>query len=505
MKLIPAIDIMDGKCVRLLKGDYSAKTEYSEKPENMAKVFENSGADKIHVVDLDGAKAKKLINLRTIRAICSAVSIPVEVGGGIRTGKDIQKLLDLGVAQVIIGSLAVQEPEKITDFVKKFGADRIQIGIDVMNGIPKISGWMEDTDTTLEDLISDMASRGAKNFIITDISRDGTLTGPNFKLYQDLISKFPKLFFTASGGVSSKKDIDELRKIGILGAIIGKALYENKLDLLSLRNSLTKRIIPCLDITDGRVVKGKHFTDLRDAGDPMELAKKYSDMGADELVFLDITATVEKRKTLLDLVTRVGKAINIPFTVGGGIGELTDVKALLKAGADKVSIGSAAVKRPELIREIAHECGSQAVVVSIDAKKIGPVLRSPAESASGGRNMGEEGWNVFIRGGRDDTGIDAIEFSKQMQELGAGELLVNSLDRDGTKQGYDLELLKKISEAVNIPVIASSGAGKLEDFLKAFTQGKVDAVLAASLFHFGELTIPDLKQYLSRNLIPIRL
>ena len=250
---------------------------------------------------------------------------------------------------------------------------------------------------------------------------------------------------------------------------------------------LTKRIIPCLDIKDGKVVKGTHFTDLRDAGDPVGLAKKYSDMGADELAFLDITATIEKRKTLPELVKAIGKVINIPFTVGGGISSLEDVKALLLAGTDKISIGSAAVKNPKLVADIANECGSQAIVISLDAKKK------------------DRGWTVFVNGGREDTGIDAIQFAKQMEGLGAGELLVNSLDRDGTKLGYDIELLRNIAEAVSIPVIASSGAGKKEDFLEVFQQGKVDAAIAASLFHFRELEIPDLKQYLFNNGIPIRL
>lgn len=265
---------------------------------------------------------------------------------------------------------------------------------------------------------------------------------------------------------------------------------------------LAKRIIPCLDIQNGRVVKGTHFADLKDAGDPVELARRYCNEGADELVFLDITATVEKRKTLLNLVEQVGKAINIPFTVGGGISELSDVKAVLAAGADKVSIGSAAVKYPALIREIAAECGSQAIVISVDAKRRRKPLKNIFSRAFSIFNGLQ--WSVFIRGGRDDAGIDAIEFSKQMQDLGAGELLVNSLDRDGTQQGYDLELLRNISEAVSIPVIASSGAGQLNDFLDALTIGKADAVLAASLFHYGTLTIPELKQYLFSQGIPIR-
>jgi cyclase len=250
---------------------------------------------------------------------------------------------------------------------------------------------------------------------------------------------------------------------------------------------LSKRIIPCMDIKDGRVVKGTNFKNLKDAGDPVELAKSYSIMGADELVFLDITAGIEKRKTLVDLVRKVGKCINIPFTVGGGVQSLDDVKTLLDAGADKVSIGSAAIRDPKLVRQISNKCGAQVIVISVDAKKNGKT------------------WNIFINGGRDDTGRDAISFSQEIEMMGAGELLVNSLDRDGQKSGYDIPLLKNISEAVRIPVIASSGAGCQEDFLEAFRTGKCDAALAASLFHFGQLKIPDLKKFLFSKNIPIRL
>jgi len=250
---------------------------------------------------------------------------------------------------------------------------------------------------------------------------------------------------------------------------------------------LTKRIIPCLDIKDGRVVKGTCFTDLVDSGDPVELAKRYGEMGADELVFLDITATVDKRKTLVELVSKVGKVLSIPFTVGGGVSELQDVKALLAAGADKVSIGSEAVKNPDFIEEICSELGRQAIVISLDVKKDGIT------------------WKVCIDGGRIQTGIDALPFAELMEKKGAGELLVNSLDRDGTKSGYDVELLAEISERVNIPVIASSGAGCKQDFLDAFEKGKVDAVLAARLFHTRELSINDVKNFLNLSDIPIRL
>ncbi|MDP3976016.1 MAG: imidazole glycerol phosphate synthase subunit HisF [bacterium] len=251
---------------------------------------------------------------------------------------------------------------------------------------------------------------------------------------------------------------------------------------------LTKRIIPCLDVANGRVVKGTHFTLLRDVGDAVDLAQLYAEQGADELCFLDITATVEKRKTLVDLVSRVGKVISIPFTVGGGISSVEDIRAVLLAGADKVSIGTAAVANPSLISEAAAEFGSQAIVISVDAKRTGP-----------------EAWTVYTNGGREDTGMDALRFCFHMEELGAGELLINSIDRDGTRTGYDLELLRAINDLVDIPVIASSGAGSKEHFLEALREGQADAVLAASLFHSRELSILELKQYLSSQNILIRL
>lgn len=248
-----------------------------------------------------------------------------------------------------------------------------------------------------------------------------------------------------------------------------------------------KRIIPCLDVNNGRVVKGTSFVNLRDAGDPVEAAIEYDKQGADELVLLDITASAEARGTILNIVSEVANHIFIPFTVGGGIRTVDDFTALLRAGADKVSVNSAALKRPELIREAATKFGSQCVVCAIDAKR-----------------RTDEGWTVYLNGGRVDTGKDAVQWAMEAERLGAGEILLTSMDCDGVKNGYDLELTKAISENVGIPVIASGGAGNLEHFYDAFTAGKADAVLAASLFHFGEITIPQLKEYLSQNGIPVR-
>jgi len=250
---------------------------------------------------------------------------------------------------------------------------------------------------------------------------------------------------------------------------------------------LAKRIIPCLDVKDGRVVKGINFVELRDAGDPVEQAKVYDDAGADELVFLDITATHEARETVIEMAKAVAEQVFIPFTVGGGIRSVDDMRDILRSGADKISINSAAVRTPELISAGAEAFGSQAIVVAIDAKMIAP-----------GK------WEVFVSGGRTPTGLDAIEWAKEAERRGAGEILLTSMDGDGTQEGYDLSLTKAIAQAVNIPVIASGGAGTLPHFAQALTEGGADAALAASLFHYKQMTIEEVKDYLAEQEIPVR-
>ena len=251
---------------------------------------------------------------------------------------------------------------------------------------------------------------------------------------------------------------------------------------------LAKRIIPCLDVRDGMVVKGKNFTGIREVESPVALAQRYNLSGADELVLLDITASSDARGIMLDIVSRVANSIFIPFTVGGGIRTVEDFTALLRAGADKVSVNSAALKNPQLIADAAYKIGSQCVVMAMDAK----------------RRPNGAGWTLYLNGGRVATGIDAVEWAKRAEKLGAGEILLTSMDCDGTKAGYDLELTRAVSESVGIPVIASGGAGKMEHFKDAFTKGKADAVLAASLFHFREIGIPELKGYLAEIGIPVR-
>ena len=250
---------------------------------------------------------------------------------------------------------------------------------------------------------------------------------------------------------------------------------------------LAKRIIPCLDVKEGRVVKGINFVNLRDAGDPVENAIVYNKEGADELIFLDITASHERRKTIIDLANRTGEAVFMPFTVGGGINTVEDIRELLSTGCDKVSINTAALERPDFIKESSDRFGSQCIVVAIDARK------------SGGS------WEVCIHGGRTPTKIDAIKWARDAQALGAGEILLTSMDRDGTKEGYDIELTRKISESVNIPVIASGGCGTLEHIFEVFTKGKADAALAASIFHYREISIGEVKSYLKERGVAVRL
>ncbi|MBS3976292.1 MAG: imidazole glycerol phosphate synthase subunit HisF [Syntrophomonadaceae bacterium] len=250
---------------------------------------------------------------------------------------------------------------------------------------------------------------------------------------------------------------------------------------------LAKRIIPCLDVNAGRVVKGTNFVNLRDAGDPVELAAAYDKMGADELVFLDITASAEARDIMAEIVAKTAEQVFIPFTVGGGLRSLTDIRRMLQAGADKISLNTAGVKNPELIREAAEKFGSQCVVVAIDARQV---------------KLGN--WEVYVNGGRTPTGLDVLVWARQAEELGAGEILLTSMDRDGTKDGYDLALTRAVSQAVNIPVIASGGAGSLEHLYEGLTAGEADAVLAASIFHYGEYSIGEAKAYLAAKGVVVR-
>ena len=501
IRVIPAIDLIDGKCVRLRQGNYDKRKTYSDDPLAVARTFVADGAQYLHIVDLDGAKLGEPVNIATILRIAHECDVPVQVGGGIRTVEQAKEYLDAGVERIIVSTSALRNPEMLKYVLTEYGPGRIVVSVDVKDGVVAMQGWQEHSSESIEEFFEKLSVFGITTIIYTDIKRDGTLEGPNYGNMREILMKPFRVI--AAGGIGSFEDIKRLNGMGAYGAIVGKALYEKTIDLKETTRlipapklvretvrpaqSTTKRIIACMDIAGGRVVKGTNFKNLKDAGDPVELGKRYSDSGVDELVFLDITATIEERETLYALVERIAKEINIPFTVGGGVKTIEDIKRLLDAGADKVSIGSAAIQNPELVTKAAREYGSQCIVISVDPKRKG------------------DSWEVYLKGGREASGIDAIKFCKDMALRGAGELLVNSLDRDGTREGYDLELLRRIADAVSIQVIASSGAGSKEDFLKALTVGKAEAALAASLFHTGDVLIQELKSYLAENGVPIRI
>ena len=350
-----------------------------------------------------------------------------------------------------------------------------------------MDGWTKQSDVSLTDALAGFAAASA--FVITDIERDGSLAGPDVAGLAAAVAATSTPVI-ASGGVGTLDDIRALAAIdGLAGIIVGRALYEGSVhgrrgaggDVM-----IVARVIPCLDVTAGRVVKGTNFVDLRDAGDPVELAARYDAEGADELVFLDITASSDRRDTMVDVVYRTAEEVFIPFTVGGGVRTIEDARRLLRAGADKVSVNTAAVERRALVTEIADEFGTQCVVCAIDAK------RRPG------------GFEVHLHGGRTPTGIDAIEWAADAAALGAGEILLTSMDRDGTREGFDLELTRTVVDAVGVPVIASGGVGTLDHLVEGIVEGGADAVLAASIFHFEEHSIAAAKALMASRGITVR-
>lgn len=482
IELVPAIDIIDGKCVRLTKGDYARQTTYNDNPVEVARTFERMGFTRLHVVDLDGARSKHIVNVEALRAIAENTRLTIDFGGGIKSDDDLEQAFAAGANMVTVGSIAVSEPERFLSWLERYGADKLILGADVRDGRIAVNGWKEDSREELIPFLRRYVERGVRNVLCTDISKDGMLQGPAIELYQEVMKAFPQLHLIASGGVSSNDDIARLQQAGIPSVVFGKAFYEGRLAF----ESMAKRIIPCLDVKDGMTVKGTNFVNLRAAGDPVELGKVYSQAGADELVFLDITASHEGRKTFTDMVSRVASEINIPFTVGGGINELSDVDRLLGAGADKVSVNSAALRHPELIDQITSRYGSQVCVCAIDAR------------------LDADGWHCYVKGGRERVERGLFEWAREVEQRGAGEILFTSMNHDGVKNGYANEALAHLSDELSIPVIASGGAGTMEHFRDAFALGKADAALAASVFHFGEISIHDLKEYLWQEGINVR-
>lgn len=476
--------------MRLYQGDYSKKSVYSSDPLAVAQSFAAAGCPGIHIVDLDAAKKGSPVNSALVIAIAQSVNVPVQIGGGIRDLATVARYLNNGVARVIIGTAACEDSEFVRQAIERFGAERIVISVDIKNGAISTRGWLQNSALSIDAMIDRLKAAAVRLVIVTDVSKDGTLSGANFSITSQFVAAGFQTI--TAGGVTNCADIIELKKCGAFGAIIGRGIYEGTITVADAvaaaanTSNLLKRIIPCLDVKAGRVVKGTHFTQLRDAGDAVELARLYSDCGADELIFLDITATEQRRAALQQLVRAVAGQINIPFTVGGGINSLQSIYELLDAGADKVSLGTIAVDRPEFVREASRQFGAQCIVISLDAK----------------RHL--DSWQLYTHGGKQSTTADAVAHARLMLEYGAGELLVNSLDRDGAKQGFDIELLQAVCNAVSIPVIASSGAGSAGDFLKVFSQTNVDAALGATIFHYNEVSIQAVKTLLTDNGIKVR-
>ena len=498
-KVIPAIDLYNNKVVRLIKGDFDHLATYSINPLKTVENFMKKGVQYVHLIDLNGAKSgiiEKSPNYDLILSIikkCKYWGVKIQLGGGIRSEDTIENLFSLGLEKVILGSLPFEDARKFSKIAKKFN-ENILVALDVLDDKIRIKGWIQDTKCELETQLRFFEDKGISNFIITDISRDGTLRGPNIELYRKLsVLKKSTSKIIASGGIKSLLDVKQVLKYAD-GVVIGKALYNHDINNQNLESlvlkynptNLIKRVIPCLDVKDGRVVKGVNFNNLKDSGDPVELAKLYNSEGADELVFLDISATLEERESIMNVIKEVAEQVYIPFTVGGGIRNLQDISKIINAGAEKACINTAAFINPEIINLGAQKFGSQCIMVAIDVKKI--------------RND----WEVYIKSGTEATGFDAISWAKEVVKRGAGEILVTSMDQDGTQAGYDLELIRALSLAVPVPIIASGGAGNLNHFYQAIKNG-AEAVLAASLFHKKMIAIRDLKFYLHHKDIRVRI
>ena len=486
MQLIPSLDLLNGRVVRLTHGDFSTAKVYGDAEEILDALDVPRGA-RLHVVDLEASRSGRPIETDIVRRLARRDLI-VQVGGGIRSIDDARRWFDCGAERIVVGTVAANSPELLAALAETFGASRIVPAMDVREKTVRTDGWERTSSSSIGDVVGRVEALQFPEMLVTEISRDGALRGPSFELYR-LLRGATRLKIIASGGVSQTSDIVSLARLGNVSAcVIGRALLEQRIDLreayarLAALNSVPERVIPCLDVRDGRVVKGVSFTNIRDAGDPVECAMRYEEEGADELVILDIDGNRSSTET----VRRVAESIFIPLTVGGGIRSVEDFRDTLRAGADRVAINTAALRRPELIRECANEFGVQAVVLSCDAKRV------------------RDRWLATVRGGKEVTAVDAVDWCRRAEQFGAGEILLTSVDRDGTNRGFDLELLRAVTNVLKIGVIASGGAGHLDDFRDAIEAGGARAVLAASLFHDRVLTVGDVKRHLEAEGIPVR-
>ena len=486
--VIPSLDLLNGQVVRLTHGDFANVKTYGD-PEEVLDSLNVPIGSRLHVVDLEASRSGKPVATSIVRRLARR-DLRIQVGGGIRSADDARAWIDCGAEKIVVGTVAADAPSLLASLVTIFGADRIIPAVDIRDGAIRVAGWERTSAASVAEVFARIEALGIGEALVTDISRDGVLRGPSFALYRSLNTK---VRIIASGGVSTTSDVVSLRRLGnVSGCVIGKALLERRIDLREVAarvetpDTVPVRVIPCLDMRDGRVVKGVNFENIRDAGDPVECTRRYEEEGADELVILDISATDANRTTALEMVRRVSEAIFIPLTIGGGVRTVEDFRALLRAGADRVAINTAAIRNPELIAECAREFGVQAVVLSCDAKRVD------------GR------FEAMVRSGKESSRLDAVEWCRRAESLGAGEILLTSVDRDGTNAGFDIDLLRAVTAVVKIGVIASGGAGKPSDFRDAVESGGARAVLAASLFHDRVLSVHDVKGFLQRERIPVR-
>jgi cyclase len=499
MQVFPAIDLLGGNAVRLEQGRRESAKIYSNAPWEIAQRWSGIGVPRLHVVDLDAAFARGSggddNNHATINKIVAATSMDVEVGGGVRTLEDCARLFDLGVSYVVTGTAAIKNPAMVDAACRRW-PQRIIVAVDAREGKVSVEGWTQDTTFDASEIGKRVAGAGAAAVLYTDIGRDGMRTGPNLdatapgaragavrgdRVGRGLANRGPGC------AAPDRRDRGGHRQGVLRGRVHGRAGARARRRQATLM--LCKRVIPCLDVDAGRVKKGVRFKELRDAGDPVAVAAAYDEQGADEICFLDITASSDGRATTLDMVRATAERVFLPLTVGGGVRAVEDVRALLLAGADKVGINTAAVADPDLVRRAADAFGNQAIVVAVDAR------RDPAQP---GR------WEVFTHGGRKPTGIDAVAWCERMAAAGAGEILLTSMDRDGTRDGFDIQLTRAVADRVPVPVIASGGVGNLEHLYEGIADGGADAVLAASIFHFGEFTVGQAHDYLRARGVSVR-
>ena len=486
MELIPALDLLQGNAVRLQRGDFALVTRYGHAAAVLDGLDLPRGT-RLHIVDLEASRRGEPVEVDAVRAL-AARDLRVQVGGGVRSLDTARTWFDCGAERIVVGTAAAESPSLLAALVEQFGPERILPAVDVREGVVRVAGWERGAREPFAVILRRIETLGVPEVLVTDISRDGVMRGPSLALYREMRS-LTGMRIIASGGVASAGDIVSLARLpNVSGCVIGKALLDRRIELseavarLATADAIPVRVIPCLDVRDGRVVKGVNFAALRDSGDPVACAERYEREGADEIVTLDVSATDAGRATALDTVRRIADSLFIPLTVGGGVRTVGDFRAALRAGADRVAINTAAVRNPQLIADCAREFGVQAVVVSCDAR----------------------GRDVVVRSGLESARLDVVDWCKRAEALGAGEILLTSVDRDGTNTGFDLELLRDVTATVKISVIASGGAGKVEHFRDAVEEGGAQAVLAASLFHDMRLSIGEVKRFLAEEGIPVR-